>query len=85
MMTKEQLQNICIKYYTILNKLEEKEATRENDNPDSLVHLKWMLLNIPLIMDEGKIDKANRWLGFVQGVLWSRRILNINEMKDDNR
>lgn len=29
--------------------------------------------------------KANRWLGFVQGVLWSTGRRTVTQMKDDNR
>ncbi len=32
--------------------------------------------------DEGK---ANRWLGFIQGVLWSGGVYTIDEMREHNR
>lgn len=30
-------------------------------------------------------DKFNRWLGFVQGILWSLGEYTLNEMRDHNR
>ena len=29
--------------------------------------------------------KANRWLGFIQGVLWEHHIFTIDNMRDHNR
>lgn len=31
------------------------------------------------------MDKANRWLGFIQGVLWTTGLYSIEEMRDHNR
>lgn len=33
----------------------------------------------------GRMPKAFRWLGFLQGVLWAAGVFSINEMKDHNR
>jgi len=44
-----------------------------------------MLGTIPSLMDGGRRDKAMRWLGFVQGYLWSIGAAEIDDMKDDNR
>jgi hypothetical protein len=30
-------------------------------------------------------EKAMRWLGFIQGVLWSTGVKTIDEMREDNR
>ena len=30
-------------------------------------------------------DKINRWLGFVQGVLWTTGVYTIDDMRDHNR
>jgi hypothetical protein len=34
---------------------------------------------------EGSWEKANRWLGFIQGVLWTVGVYPISEMRDHNR
>jgi hypothetical protein len=35
-------------------------------------------------VEEGRRDKAMRWLGFIQGVLWVQRIYTIDELKLHN-
>ena len=42
-----------------------------------LRHLRWMLAEIPKLPE----DKANRWLGFVQGVLYDLDFFTINELR----
>ena len=32
-----------------------------------------------------QVEKAMRWLGFIQGVFWATGFRAIDEMKDDNR
>lgn len=52
---------------------------------DTYKHLLYMLWKIPHFIEEGRKEKANRWLGFVQGVLWAKDIYTIEEMKEHNR
>lgn len=42
-------------------------------------HILWMLDEIPQMTDEGKV---NRWLGFIQGFLWMKKLYSINEMRE---
>lgn len=37
------------------------------------------------IIDSDLMEKAMRWLGFVQGVLWAMGQFSINQMRDQNR
>lgn len=46
-------------------------------------HVAWMLLQMPDAA--GNPDRFNRWLGFVQGVLWVLGVRTIGQMRDDNR
>ena len=48
-------------------------------------HILWMLWQIPQFIEEGRKEKAGRWLGFVQGVLWAEDVYTIEEMKEHNR
>lgn len=48
-------------------------------------HVAWMLTKIPEFLAAGRREKAMRWLGFVQGYLWSRGFASIDEMKEWNR
>lgn len=48
-------------------------------------HLSYMLWRIPQFIRAGRKEKANRWLGFVQGALWAHDDYTIEEMKEHNR
>lgn len=54
-------------------------------------HAAYMCSEIEGMGASGKMDgqhgleKAMRWLGFVQGVLWASGLYTIDDMKDDNR
>lgn len=49
------------------------------------LHLLYMCEQIAIFMEEGRREKAMRWLGFVQGALWSYDAASIDEMKEVNR
>lgn len=48
-------------------------------------HIHWMCLQIPVFVHEQRIEKAMRWLGFVQGALWALGLSTVEEMKRDNK
>lgn len=52
---------------------------------DISYHTEWMLRQIPKFLKEKRREKVNRWLGFIQGVLWSKNVYTLEEMKDHNR
>jgi hypothetical protein len=84
-MTKEQIINVCQLYDDILTK-DGFQNVQENDEYGSLNHARWMLNQIPnMLGDFYKIEKANRWLGFVQGVLWANGYCDIKSMKEHNK
>lgn len=35
-------------------------------------------------IDEGRTEKAMRWLGFIQGVFWTEGVYSIDEMRAHN-
>lgn len=47
-------------------------------------HLLWMCGNAALFISEDRIEKAMRWLGFIQGALWVLGLRTIEQMKRDN-
>ena len=52
------------------------------ENENELNHIRWMLNAIPLMIDDPKkLERVNRWIGFIQGSLWSRGYYSIEEMK----
>lgn len=50
-----------------------------------LNHLAWMCEKGIILAEEESLDKAFRWLGFVQGVLWALNIYPIHDLKNHNR
>ncbi|MFA5157743.1 MAG: hypothetical protein WC451_00935 [Patescibacteria group bacterium] len=50
-----------------------------------LEHCHGMLDKMVEFVHEGRTEKAFRWLGFVQGVLWTNRAYTLTELKDHNR
>jgi hypothetical protein len=47
---------------------------------DRAAHAVWMCREIPLLVDNGAVDKACRWLGFVHCyVAWSLGVITGNE------
>jgi hypothetical protein len=57
---------------------------------EQLQHVLWMLdemenwIRDQMTMDAKKWEKVQRWLGFVQGALWSLGIYTIDEMRKQN-
>lgn len=47
-------------------------------------HALYMLAILPQLVLEGRREKAMRWLGFVQGVLWAHGCASIDELKRIN-
>jgi hypothetical protein len=50
-----------------------------------LEHCHGMLDKILESVSEKRIEKAFRWLGFVQGVLWTSRVYPLTDLKNHNR
>ncbi len=55
------------------------------DEDTSLAHCHGMLDQMEAFIEEGRMDKVNRWLGFIQGVLWRSGYYSLEELKDTNR
>ena len=50
-----------------------------------LEHCHGMLDKVIEFVNEGRMEKAFRWLGFVQGVLWAFRVFPLTDLKNHNR
>lgn len=48
-------------------------------------HALWMIVQAREFVREGRLPKAFRWLGFVQGVMWVLDIVTIEQAKEANR
>lgn len=50
-----------------------------------LAHCHGMLDKMEEFIREGRIEKAFRWLGFIQGCLWSTGEYSLEDLKNHNR
>lgn len=57
----------------------------ESTGGTRLQHIRWMCERTKEFIKQDKLDKANRWLGFIQGVLWTRGIFSIDEIQGHNK
>lgn len=48
-------------------------------------HIKYMCRQTVQFLEEGRVEKAMRWLGFIQGALWVLGEYSIAELKEHNR
>ncbi len=76
-MDNEQIISVCKLY---------REKLKELYSPDpELHHVEDMTYKIPKFLEEGRREKADRWLGFIQGTLYSKGVYTIEDLKDHNR
>lgn len=52
---------------------------------DTHRHLVWMCDQAIGFVAEGRIEKAMRWLGFIQGALWCMGVKTLNALRDDSK
>jgi hypothetical protein len=95
-MTKEKLKSIFKAYETLLKRnktLVPRQLTKllTKVDSDELTfrtkdeHLLFMCQEAPKLVDEGEVEKAMRWLGFLQGVFWSDTEFTLDELKNHSR
>lgn len=86
-MTNEQVLAVAAKYdRELISYPAERQAT---DSPpggreSALRHARWMCQQIPSQVASGDVEKAMRWLGFVQGTLWASGTKSVDSMRADN-
>lgn len=84
-MKKAKFLQTCREYDHLLEdmgfSIEVKEPYTDFEDGD-MNHIRWMLNEIPkMIDDSNKLEKLNRWIGFIQGVLWSKGYFTIEDMR----
>ncbi|MDP3947199.1 MAG: hypothetical protein Q8Q41_00715 [bacterium] len=52
---------------------------------EALEHCHSMLDKMEEFVNENRLDKAFRWLGFIQGCLWVHAVHTLDELMDHNR
>jgi len=56
----------------------------KSDN-DFLAHCHGILDEMEKFIQENRMEKVFRWLGFIQGCLWRAGIYTVEELKNHNR
>ena len=83
------MKSVLQMYDEKLNNFESIKNT--SGNMGALQHVRWMcqeILQWEWASSEGAWppgEKANRWLGFIQGVLFTKGVYTIDEMREHNR
>lgn len=81
-----------LKYYdSLLSEFKIEENNSASHNLQRLSHLRWMISQMlnptdPKLKEKfTKVGVINRWLGFIQGTLWSANLVTIQELRDQSR
>lgn len=86
-MTDERVLEVLKSYEIAIGTPAKKSET--NMTPLTLAalcgHLSWMCQQVPGFLENGQKDKAQRWIGFIQGSMWSLGMRTIDQMREDNR
>lgn len=61
------------------------KCNRVVDSDVKWSHALVMLTKMRVMLTEGKDSKFFRWLGFVQGIMWSTGLYSIDELRSHNR
>lgn len=75
-----QLQNAGIK-----NPYRFPPGQEPQDRRQKLMHVAGLIDATEKLLDEGRLEKAFRWLGFIQGSLWVYGFYEIRDLKNHNR
>lgn len=88
-MTKEKVREVISRYrlYFIKLKINKEKFPHLQYciTFNALNHCNAMLDDMEKFVEEDRMDKVYRWLGFVQGVLWVMRIYTLEELKNHNK
>lgn len=68
-----------------VEKVEHPHEARLTCAAASLEHCHSMLDKMEGFIKEDRMDKVYRWLGFIQGVLWSQGIYTLHNLTHHNR
>jgi hypothetical protein len=87
-MTPEQVVAVIEQYEAELGKLVVSarlpSASSGPQDAEALGHVLWMCEQTK-IFAATDMEKACRWLGFIQGTLWMTGLRTIDEMREENR
>lgn len=68
--------------YRYLQANKASETTYETIDRERIAHVLYMIDTIQEFCRDGRTEKAMRWLGFMQGVLWTIGVYNLENLKN---
>jgi hypothetical protein len=88
-MTKDKIREV-IKEYKQMLMFKECRKIRSNESivqtsSEVLNHCYYMLDKMEILIAEDRMEKVFRWLGFVQGCLWSLGFFSVDSLKNHNK
>lgn len=89
-MEEEKVQQVINTYRKKFEELGVEKKDYPHEEPlDSLKHglehCHGMLDKMEEFLKEDRVDKVFRWLGFMQGFLWSQKLYTLTELMNHNR
>ena len=78
-------EEILIRKSRPVNSMSPEEIAENRRSITELEHLLYMAEKMTAKDCVFSPDKTNRWLGFIQGVLWTRNLFTIDQMREHNR
>lgn len=81
-MTGDKVLEVIKGYEQKINSLLAKEAWEEHQQ---LMHAREMIPKMRNFIEQKRMDKVFRWLGFLQGILYCNGIYSIDEMANHNK
>ncbi len=89
-MTREKVLEVIEKYHALFEELriqfmEIDHGIRGPSREQQLSHCASMLPSMEAFIASGQMEKVFRWLGFLQGVLWTNSAYTLEELRNHNR
>lgn len=85
-MTVEKLTSVLRFYSNWLDEVKNVEPVKNNGDGSNYPHLMWMCESaIEVLIPAGNVEKAMRWLGFVQGALCARGDFTVDQLREQSR
>lgn len=80
-MLEQGVRNVLEKCNELLSAIKARQTgPRSYEVSSGLHHVKWMIEEILDNHEDWDARKINRWMGFIQGVLWSNGLFTITEL-----
>lgn len=81
---RKKMEEMDISKKKLAKKKFSSRLSSKSDN-DCLMHCHVMLDEMEYFIEEGRIEKVFRWLGFIQGCFWKCGVYTLDQMQNHNR